>query len=338
MDRKNRMKLIEEIQEKRNSHLITYITGDRRGLETKIATDVFPMFHKHLTQIENKKKIDLFLYSSGGMTIAGYAFVNLFREFCDEFNVIIPFKALSCATLIALGANEIVMTKMGQLSPIDPSVNHPLGPIVQIPGQPGGQISPVNVEDINAFIDLAKKEVGLSEEDSMRKVFEILSSKVNPLVLGAVQRSREQITFLAKILLGYHIKDKERIEKTVETLTRERFSHNYIISRREAQEVLGLNIVKPDNELTKLIIDLLEAYNDILMMDKPYNREIVLGADNEKISDFNRAIIESIDLTHIFRTTKEIKRTKVTQANIPEPIEGYQERTLREEWIEDNNI
>ncbi len=338
MDRENRMKLIEEIQEKRNSRLITYITGDRKGLETRIATDVFPMFHKHLMQMENQKKIDLFLYSPGGVTIAGYAFVNLFREFCDEFNVIIPFKALSCATLIALGANEIVMTKMGQLSPIDPSVNHPLGPIVQIPGQPGGKIAPVNVEDINAFIDLAKKEVGLSEEDSMKKVFEILSSKVNPLVLGAVQRSREQITFLAKILLGYHTKDKERIEKTVETLTRERFSHNYIISRREAQEVLGLNIVKPNNELTKLIVNLLEAYNDILMMDKPYNREIVLGEDNEKRSDFDRAIIESIDLTHIFRTTKEIKRTKITQANIPEPIEGYQERTLREEWIEDNNI
>ena len=338
MDRENRMKLIEEIQEKRNSHLVIYITGDRRGLETKIATDVFPIFHKHLTQVENQKKIDLFLYSPGGEIIAGYAFVNLFREFCDEFNVIIPFKALSCATLIALGANEIVMTKMGQLSPIDPSVNHPLGPIVQIPGQPGGQIAPVNVEDINAFIDLAKKEVGLSEEDSMKKVFEILSSKINPLVLGAVQRTREQIVFLAKILLGYHTKDKERIKKTVETLTRERFSHNYIISRREAQEILGLNIVKPDNELTKLIIDLLEAYNDILMMDKPYNREIVLGADNEKISDFNRAIIESIDLTHIFRTTKEIKRTKVTQANIPEPIEGYQERTLQEEWIEENKI
>lgn len=338
MNRKERMKLIKKIQEKRNSRLITYITGDRKGLETRIATDVFPMFHKHLMQMQNQKKIDLFLYSPGGITIAGYAFVNLFREFCDEFNVIIPFKALSCATLIALGANEIVMTKIGQLSPIDPSVPHPLGPIAKIPGQIVERIVPVNVEDVDAFINLAKKELNLSEEDSMKKVFEILASKVNPLVLGAVQRSREQIAFLAKTLMGYHTKDKKRIKKTVNILTRERFSHGYIISRKEAQEVLGLNVVEPDNELTKLIIDLFGAYNYILMMDKPYNREIVLGADNEKISDFNRAIIESIDLTHVFRTRKEIKRTKVSQAGIPQPIEGYQERNLREEWIEDNNI
>jgi len=338
MDRKGRMELIGKIQEKRHSHLVVYITGDRRGLETKIATDVFPMFHKHLTQIENQKRIDLFLYSVGGITIAGYAFVNLFREFCDEFNVIIPFKALSCATLMALGANEIVMTKMGQLSPIDPSVEHPLGPVVQIPGQPGGKIAPVNVEDINAFIDLAKKEAGLSKEDSMEKVFEVLASKVNPLVLGAVQRSREQIAFLASILMKYHTKDEKRIKKTVEILTRERFSHNYIISRREAQKVLGLNIVEPDEELTALIIDLFNAYNDILMMDKPYNPEVILGADNQKVSEFNRAIIESVNLTHVFRTKKEIRRVEVSQPGIPHPVIGYQERGLQEEWIEDNVI
>lgn len=338
MNRKVRMKLIEKIQKKRNSLLVTYITGDRRGLETKIATDVFPMFHKHLTQIKSQERIDLFLYSPGGITIAGYAFVNLFREFCDEFNVIIPFKALSCATLIALGANEIVMTKIGQLSPIDPSVIHPLSPIAKIPGQPIGRIAPVNVEDVSAFIDLAKKEANLSEEDSMKKVFEILALNVNPLVLGAVQRSREQIAFLATKLMECHTKDEGQIKKTVDILTRERFSHDYIISRREAQEELGLNIVVPDDELTKLIIDLFSLYNDILMLDKPYNREIILGLDNEKISDFNRAIIESINLTHIFKTKKEIKRTKVSKAGIPQPIEGYQERTLQDEWIEDNNI
>lgn len=338
MDRLDRMKAIEKIQEQRNSKLTAYIAGDRRGMETKIATDVFPMFHKHLTKIGIVKRIDLFLYSTGGMTIAGYALVNLFREFCEEFNVIIPFKALSCATLIALGANEIVMTKMGQLSPIDPSVNHPLGPIVQIPGQPQAKIAPVNVEDVNAFIKLAREEAGLSEEGSMGKVFEILASKVNPLVLGAVQRSREQIAFLALTLMRRHTHDEKRIEKTVDTLIRQRFSHNYIISRREAKETLGLNVVEPDEELTTLIVNLFSAYNDIIMMDKPYHPEVILGKDTEKVGEFNQAIIESIDLTHVFRTKKEIKRVEVRQPGIPHPVVGHQERILQAEWMEDNSI
>lgn len=338
MKRSDRMKLIKKIEEKRGSKLIVYIAGDRRGMETKIATDIFPMFHRHLTKIGTQKRVDLFLYSTGGITIAGYALVNLFREFCKEFNVVIPFKSLSCATLIALGANKIIMTKMGQLSPIDPSVEHPLGPIVQIPGQPGGRIAPVNVEDVNAFIELAKKETGLSEEDSMKKVFEILASRVNPLVLGAVQRSREQIAFLASTLMEQHTHDKERIKKTVEILTRRRFSHDYIINRREAKKVLGLNIIEPDKQLTDFIVDLFDAYNDMIMIDKPYHPEVILGTDNEKVNDFNRAVIESIDLTHVFRTKKEIKRVEVSQPGIPHPMVAYRERILQEEWLEDDSI
>jgi adenosine/AMP kinase len=199
-------------------------------------------------------------------------------------------------------------------------------------------LAPVNVEDVNAFIELAKKEVDLSEEDSMKKVFEILASKINPLVLGAVHRSREQIAFLASTLMKYHTTDEERIKKCIGTLTRQRFSHTYIINRREAKEVLGLHIIEPDEKLTDLIINLFNAYNDIIMMDKPYHPEVVLGGDNVKIADFNRGIIESVDLTHVFRTKKEVKRVEVTQPGIPHPVVGYQERVLQEEWTEDNNI
>ena len=339
MERGKRTELIKQIEEKRQARLIVYITGDRRGLETRIATDVFPMFHEHLMQMGRQRKIDLFLYSTGGITIAGYALVNLIREFCEEFNVIIPFKALSCATLISLGANEIIMTPMGQLSPIDPSVHHPLGPVVQIPGQPAGQIVPVNVEDVNAFVDLARKEVGLSNEESMQKVFEVLATKVHPLALGSVQRSREQIAFLASNLLRYHMTDKNRIDKVVNILTRERFSHDYIIGRKEAKETLELNIVEPDEDLIRDIVDLFNAYSDIFELNTTYNPEIYLSGSDSGVFDFNRGMIESIGLAHVFRTKKEIRRVQVPpQPEMPIPTIGYQERILDEGWIVDNNI
>jgi hypothetical protein len=333
------MELIKAIEKERNSRLLVYITGDRRGLETRIATDAFPMFHEHLSRMGKQKRIDLFLYSTGGITIAGYALVNLIREFCEEFNVIIPFKALSCATLISLGANEIVMTPMGQLSPIDPSVHHPLAPAIQLPGQPVGQLIPVNVEDVNAFVNLAK-EVGLKNEESMTKIFELLATKIHPLVLGAIQRSREQIAFLASNLLRYHIKDDDKIRKIVEIISRERFSHEYIISRREAKEVLGLNIKEPEGNLLRNITSLFEVYSKILELDIPYNPEMYLSGSGIATSEFNRAIIESDDLTHIFRTIKEIKRIEVPPQppHIPVPTVGYQERILREGWVLDNTI
>lgn len=337
MTRDERMDLVSRIENERGSKVVAYIAGDRRHLETKIADDIFPMIHRHLTQIGQRNRIDLFLYSTGGITIAGYALVNLFREFCGEFNVIVPFKALSAATLIALGANEIMMTKMGQLSPIDPSVHHPLGPMVKIPGQKP-KIAPVNVEDVNAFIDLAKQEFRLSEEESLRNVFGILASEVNPLTLGAVQRSREQIAFLASRLMRYHTQDEEHIRATVDTLIRQRFSHSYIISRREAKEELGLNITEPNAELRNLVIRLFEAYNKITMMDRPYQPELELGQADTTTSVFNRAVIESTNLTHVFRTVKEIKRVQVTPPNVPQPTVAYQERPLQEAWVEDNSL
>ena len=338
MSRESRLELLKRIEETRGSKVLCYVAGDRRGLETKIANDVFPIFHKHLMKMGRQEKIDLFLYSTGGLTMAGYALVNLVREFCHEFNVLIPFKALSCATLIALGADEIVMTPMGQLSPIDPSVEHPLGPTVQLPGQPQARIAPVNVEDVNAFVGLAKDEFGLQEEDSMTKVFNLLASNVHPLALGAVQRSREQIAFLAANLLNYHCDDEQRIEQIVNTVTRERFSHSYIICRREAKETLGLNIVEPNSDETTLMVGLLNDYNVLLSLDVPYNPELELGASDSGTFLFRRAIIESEGMTHVYSTQKEIRRMEVQRPGIPIPVEGYQERILRDGWTEDNSV
>lgn len=44
MERNERLQLIRQIENQRSSRIVVYITGDRRGLETKIATDVFPFF------------------------------------------------------------------------------------------------------------------------------------------------------------------------------------------------------------------------------------------------------------------------------------------------------
>jgi hypothetical protein len=301
--------------------------------------DAFPFIFTHLSRMGRQEKIDLYLYSPGGITMAGYGLVNLIREFCQSFNVIVPFKALSCATLIVLGADEVIMSKMGLLSPIDPSVTSPYGPRVPRPDIPGMEaLVPVNVEDAVSYLDLAKKEAGLKGEESLAKVFDKLSTNVPPLTLGAVNRAREQIRFLAKTLLSYHMKDEQKIEKIVSVITRERFSHEYLIGRREAKEVVGLNVIDVQEALEQKIINLFSEYNNILNMNVPYNPEEVLGTQSRAIGQFDRGIIESDSLTYVFRTRKDIRRVEVAQPGVPVPIIGYQERVLSESWVEDNSI
>ena len=230
------------------------------------------------------------------------------------------------------------MTKMGQLGPIDPSVNHPLAPVVDVAGQKG--VVSVNVEDVNAFINLAKKEFNLSSEDSMRYAFNELCTNINPLVLGAVHRSREQIAFLATNLMREHTQDDARIAETVQTLTRERFSHDYIISRKEAKDVLKINVVEPGEALAADIVNLWSAYKKLLKLDVPASVELGLSSDEEsKTVDFNRAIIESSDLTHVFRTKTLIKREASTKEGILVAADAEpKSRAIDERWIEDNSL
>jgi len=332
------MSLIESIEKIRNSRIIVYYTGDRQGQEIRIASDIHPFCFRHLQEIGEVERIDIFLYSPGGVTMAGYGLINLIREFCKEFNVIIPFRALSCATLIALGANEIVMTKNAMLSPVDPSVEHPLGPTVDF-GQ-GSRVVPVNVEDAVSFIKLAKKEAKLEEDSSMAKVFERLSTEVHPLTLGAVTRSREEISFLAQSLLQYHMSNKSRINKIVKTLTRERFSHGYLISRREAKETLDLNIVdaEQNEELNNTINALHNEYDELLSLSVPYHPELYLGQNESATIQLNRGILESRNLTHVFRSNFYIQRIQVTVPPSPIPTIAYQTRGLGEAWTLDNSI
>jgi len=333
MTRETRTTLIRKIEEERNSRVIIYVTGDRKGLETRIATDSFPFVLQLLAKIGKRERLDLFLYSAGGLTMAGYALVNLLREYAKHLGVIVPFKAHSCATLIALGADEILMTPMAELSPVDPSVASALGPQVTLPGTPFPQTVPVNVEDVAGYIDLAKKELGLKDSKSLAQVLDRLSQSVHPLTLGSVNRIRQQIAFLAETLLSIHEHDAAKVRGIVGTLTKGRFSHDYLISRREAKTVLGLNIIEPEPPFEKLIVDLYREYDEQLQLSVPYLAETVLQGGESARGVFDRAVIESTDASFIFRTTKDVRRIMVGPPAAPIPTEAYQEKIISESWV-----
>ncbi len=156
MDKKQ---LIQQIEQARNSRVITYITNDRQGpVNARVAMDIIPIISRQLRQIGKTDKIDLLIYSAGGDTMVPWRLVSMIREYCGKFSVLVPYKAHSAATMIALGADEIVMSDLSELSPIDPSTANIFNP--QDPKNPQGRI-PISVEDVMAYFDLAKNRVGI---------------------------------------------------------------------------------------------------------------------------------------------------------------------------------
>lgn len=331
--RAQRQILIQQLEASRNSKVLLFFTGDRRNLETMIASDVYDLFVNHLDKIGVVKKLSLFLYTRGGDTLTAWSLVNLIRQFCEELEIIIPSKALSAGTLMSLGADNIVMTKQATLGPIDPSLNHPLNP--QIPGRPPDAKAPVSVEEINGFIELAKGELNLKGQKELGEVLSLLTQHVHPLVLGAVFRTKSQIQMLARRLISHQITDKKKVCSIISFLCSESGSHDYTIHRREARE-LGLKIESPDDGLYKLIKAIYDDVEAELELGTTFDPKTYLGAQPLRDYCFKRALLESLAGGSHFCTTEGRFEQQQTQTPAGLQIRINDHRTY-EGWRHEQN-
>jgi hypothetical protein len=271
---RERQKKIRALQEARGgTTVISYLTSTRAGAEGQMGLDAVGPLYSHLRELKtapDETRIDLFLVSNGGEGIVPWRIVTLVRQFCSEFNVLVPNRAFSAATLLALGADDVLMHPMGMLGPTDPSITGPLNPTN--PLNPG-QTLPVSVEDVASYIALVKEDVGIRHEDELVKCFLALAEKVHPLTLGGVKRTTAQSRMLAEKLLRRRTETlpPSSIEEVVRKLTSELFFHGHPINAREAREDVGLPFVKDATpDVAEAMWQLYEIYRDDLCLDEPF--------------------------------------------------------------------
>lgn len=329
--RDRRMGLIAALEKERGSRILCYLTSDRRNLVAQIAKDALPYIYEHLKIFGHVQKIDLLLFTNGGDTLAGFGIVNKIREFCEQFGVLVPFKALSCGTLICLGADQIIMNEMGTLSPIDPSVGSEYNPIGR-PGTPQvGQLLPLSVEDVAAFLKFAKTE---GQINNLENVFLKLASEVNPIALGRAFRAREQIIMLGQKLLSTHREKLSALEteKIVNYLSRELGSHDYEISRTEAKENIP-QVIDATTEESDVMWKLYGAYRDIMELDVAFDPEMILGNNQQIKYESNVAIVESTSRLDFFNQVWDMRRIKITQ---PQGLvaDAIQHKIMKAGWIQ----
>lgn len=282
-----RIELYKKLEKEYDSKVLVYITSDRNNMGAQISPDVINFFIDHLDKMYGRnKKISLYLYTRGGDTATAWNIVNLLRMYGDELHVIVPHKAHSAGTIICLGANEITMTKQATLSPIDPSVNTAINPY--IPSMPG-YTYPVSVEAVKGYLEFAKKELGIEDENALSEIFIKLSEMVHPLVLGQVYRSKAQIQMLAEKLLRYQVTDEKKIKDIISFLCSESGSHDYTINRREAVNDLGLKVSKPTNIQYTIIKAIYDDINDELQFNRTFFPSEINGAYAVR-----RALVESV--------------------------------------------
>jgi hypothetical protein len=219
-----------------------------------------------------KNRLDLVLYSRGGDSDVPWSIVSMFREYSEKgsFSVLIPYRAHSAATVMCLGADEIVMTKKAELGPIDITIV--TGPYNPTEGN-SLQRLPVSVEDVMGYFTFLEKIQCSRQEENMR-AFEQLTARIHPLVIGHVNRLLEQTKLVAKRLLGTRAKPfpDEKNEGVVKRLSSEIYSHGHTINRTEAIQQLEMSqVVKAEDiAIDEELWGLYEEYRTMFLMEKPF--------------------------------------------------------------------
>lgn len=318
LGQKERLELIEKIQEKRDSKVITYIVGDRPNLTFQIGSDTPRLFYDHLDALGQKiPRLDLFLYSTGGDTSVPWRIITLFREFAEEVNVLVPYRAYSAATMLCLGADNIIMGRKGELGPIDPTVNsdfNPVDPLIS------NRKLAINVEDVTSYINLIREKFGIEDEAEIGKTFSQLTNAVNPVALGYINRHYSFIRMVAKKLLKSHKTPLEdsKIDDLVKDLIEKIYFHGHGIGRNEANE-LGLKVSNPDNGLENFMWKLYLEYEEDLHLNKPLLVEDILDdhhTDEHILRTESGGYIESENFHHIFQTDVKLQAKRAVPQSV----------------------
>ena len=95
----------------------------RNGASGNIAPDAIAPIIGQIEKIDpSSKEVDLLIESFCGDALTSWRIISILRARFNKIHVIVPSECFSAATILALGADSIVMGKYGCLGPIDPQI------------------------------------------------------------------------------------------------------------------------------------------------------------------------------------------------------------------------
>lgn len=117
-ERYARQELIDEIQSETGINLISFVCGR----SATIARDDVMAFQDLLHNVAPETRLDLLLHTPGGDVDTAEKLLSMVRDTVKtaRLRVIVPDFAKSAGTLIAIGADSIVMSDTSELGPMDP--------------------------------------------------------------------------------------------------------------------------------------------------------------------------------------------------------------------------
>lgn len=210
--------------------------------------------HEVLRDIGPQEHVTLLVKSDGGSGMASLRMVHLLRRYARRLTLVAPLNCASAATMLALGADTILMGPLSYLTAVDTSLEHDLSPLDHT-----NNLVPVSNDEVDRVIRLWKENAGRTGSVHPHQE---LYKYLHPLVIGALDRASSLSLMLCREILGYHMKDMKKAERIARELNSSYPAHQYPITSREARR-LGLNVQGLDPALDQLLQELNHLYSEM---------------------------------------------------------------------------
>ncbi len=246
-----RNSLLSSIERARGSAVVAYMLHDNAML----ADDALPQLYDKLDALGRRERIDLLLFARSGVVEVAWRMLNMLREYCDTLGVIAGTRVGGAASVIALGADEILMGPLSEVAGVESARRHPL-----MPRDDAGQPLPITSGEIDALLEMAG-----GKPEALAALF----AQVHPLVIANVRQASAVSREITRKALAMHIPpdDTEKIERLTALFNGGFGSPMYTANRAELAAA-GLPVVEPDPELWATISNLVQLYHQALYNDR----------------------------------------------------------------------
>ena len=256
--RNKRIELLKKLEEHRAGDdkvgYISFFCSDSASIDS----DDIPAFGDVLMSIGEVDQLNLVIDSPGGDGTIAEKIIEVCRAYCKSFRVIVPNRAKSAATIIALGADQIVMGYCSELGPID----------AQVPVIMAGVLHYISAQSfIDARSSLEKRyEAAVKSKQETRAILQQIAGLDAPFIDHCEKLMEFSREVARKYLLKYMFASmtpataqKKAIENVLKQLSSlEMFKvHGRMIDGNAAKTDLKLNVhlVGKDDDLWELLWD-----------------------------------------------------------------------------------
>jgi len=236
---KKRQVILAELQKVLGAPVISYMANILHPYSAMYQPDVDIIANFAQYYSKETKRIYLIIESPGGDINVAVKIVKMLRAaFPEGFSVIVPNIAKSAATMLVLGADEVIMGPSSELGPIDPQ-------IIVFTGIPQQPFAVISARFIVRFVEKVKREI-LGSPNLINAYYPLLQQLRPDLIEmaeEAIEMSKEYARELLKQGLMKSASDNE-INEVVDYLSGEKHPtlHDSPITYDKVRN-LGLNVI-----------------------------------------------------------------------------------------------